>query len=118
MFSSATGTLGSGFPVRTFPGVVKLGTKPAFSLQSAQGGFVSESLAAKALGHCLSFFQIFDLHSKMKSCQVQELVSSLGGFIRSQHPYWDGVLSRSHLTYVMCVDFKFVKSSLDSFSVS
>ena len=56
MFSSATSKLGSGFPVRTFPGLVKLGTKPAFSLKFAEGGFVSESLAAKALGHCLSFF--------------------------------------------------------------
>ena len=65
MFSSATSTLGGGFPVRTFPGIVELSTKPAFSLKSAEGGFVSESLAAKALGHCLSFFEVLDFDPKV-----------------------------------------------------
>ena len=54
--SSATGTFRGGFPVGTFPGVMELGTMPAFSLQSAEGGFVSKSLAAKTLGHSLSLF--------------------------------------------------------------
>ena len=66
MFSSATGTLRSGFPVRTFPGIMKLGTKPAFSLKSAEGGFVSKVLAAMALCHSLSFLQVFDFYAEVK----------------------------------------------------
>ena len=56
MVSSATGTFRSRFPVGTVPGIMKLGTMPAFPLQSAEGGFVPKSLAAQALGHCLSSF--------------------------------------------------------------
>ena len=66
MFSSATSTLWSRFSVGTFPRVVELGTMPAFPLEFAEGGFVSESLAAKALCHCLSFFQVLDFYPEVQ----------------------------------------------------
>ena len=46
---------------------MKLGTKSAFPLKSAEGGFASKALAAKALSHSLSFLQVLDFNVEMEN---------------------------------------------------
>ena len=78
MSTSTSSTFKWQMPIRTFSGVVSLGTKSAFSCQMAVRGFVSDSLASQTLYNSFLVTECFNGNFEVEnSSNVLQFVCSM-----------------------------------------